>query len=177
MHWEHRATGTTSSLRDKNTLCICYRQSVVSLSKSNKNAFKKQLIHSIIMMICVNHQNACFHALIPIFGFLEIFSVSNLPIIIWKCLAKQEIKHNAQSQDKVDSVGGRDVLVGPNEKKKFINIFPSFQNKICLDRIGPIDQLLKVWTGVNCIEEMSVKTSMLKRLMIKRQGHLFAAQP
>lgn len=74
-------------------------------------------------MICVNHQNACFHALIPIFGFLEIFSVSNLPNIIWKCLAKQEIKHNAQSQDKVDSVGGRDVLVGQMKKKKKSSIY------------------------------------------------------
>lgn len=113
-------------------------------------SFKKQLIYSVIMMICICHQNAYFQfSSFPIFGFLEIFSSKNLPITIWKCLAKREIKHNAQSQDKIDLLGGRDVLAGQEKKK--INIFPSFQNKIRLDCVGPIDQLLKVWTGVNWI--------------------------
>lgn len=82
-------------------------------------------------MLAVNFHHA------QLFGFLEIFSSKNLPIIIWKCLAKREIKHNTQSRNKIGSVGGRDILAGQVKGKK-IYIFQVFKIKyvrITLDQL------------------------------------------
>lgn len=71
--------------------CVLFEKKQKSFSKKKKSSWFKKLIYS----ISVFFQFSSF----PIFSSPEMLSSQekNLPIIIWKCLVKREIKHNAQS--------------------------------------------------------------------------------
>lgn len=81
-----------------------------------------------------------------LFGFLEIVSSKNLSILIWKCLAKREIKHSAQSRNKIDSLVAETYSISwPSEGKKInTQYFKVFKIKYVWITLDQLDHLLKV---------------------------------